>query len=238
MNTTPIIQDEQLEQNWQATVDASMVQNALAQAAVDIAGMPSEPLYHLAMMFATCINNGFKVYFTGIGKPGYVAMKAAATCKSIRVQSEYMDAITAGHGDLGSIGRDEKCMIVAISKSGKSTELKTLFQNVNICAPKARCLLLSMTTDPTKVAEIYAGIQHFELITLSSEPAELDGNGIVPSTSNAMFEVAIAIALNVAMHCIGDDKELWTRLKLSHPSGSLQTKVTNLLNSLENEQSN
>lgn len=229
-----IVHDELVEQNFNKNVDSKMVQNALQLAARDICNMPAEPLYHLAMTIAHCVNHNFKIYFTGIGKPGFVAMKAAATCKSIRIQAEYMDAITAGHGDLGAIGRDEKCLIIALSKSGKSTELTTLFQNVNICAPEARLLLFTMSVEPDKVAKIYDGINNFELLSVCSEPAELDGLGIVPSTSNAMFEIAIATAINVAMHCIGDDKELWTRLKLSHPSGSLQNKVTNLLNSLEN----
>lgn len=173
---------------------------------------------------------GGKILVTGIGKPGYVAQKCAATLKSIRVNAEYLDAITAGHGDLGSISATESSLLIMLSKSGKSTELLTLCKNVNVCCPCTSIVLLTLSGDVDGLKQMYADVHDFSIVSLNNHPGELDGFGIIPSTSNALFETVLSAAIAGAMHTIGDATDWLARLKASHPSGTLQNKVTALLN--------
>jgi hypothetical protein len=47
--------------------------------------------------------NGGKVIVCGVGKSGYIAMKIAATMKSLGVRAAFMHAAEALHGDLGDV---------------------------------------------------------------------------------------------------------------------------------------
>lgn len=227
----------ELEERFSNAQKENVAEKVLEDAAKQIASLTPEVLYRLGGRMSAYVNEGRKILITGIGKPGFVAQKCAATLKSIRVNAEYLDAITAGHGDLGSIDAEEPSLLIMLSKSGRSTELKTLCENVNICCPATAIVLLTMTNDIVNVSKLYDGIENLEILSLTANPAELDGNGIIPSTSNAMFEMALSASVAVAMQTVGDNIELWIRLKNSHPSGSLQNKVTKLLSEIQdNEQ--
>ena len=60
----------------------------------------------LSDMIKEAILDNQTIYITGIGKPGYIAQKNAATLKSIMVDGQFIDACLAGHGDLGPISVD------------------------------------------------------------------------------------------------------------------------------------
>lgn len=47
--------------------------------------------------------HGGKVIVCGVGKSGYIAMKVAATMKSLGVRAAFMHAAEALHGDLGDV---------------------------------------------------------------------------------------------------------------------------------------
>ena len=69
-------------------------------------------------------NSKGKIVLTGVGKSGIIAMKIAATLSSTGTPSFYLHAADATHGDLGIV--EKKDVIVGISKSGNSQELKDL----------------------------------------------------------------------------------------------------------------
>lgn len=173
------------------------------------------------------LHTGRKLYFTGIGKPSYVAMKQAATCKSIMIDAEYMDACTAGHGDLGPVTNG---LLIAYSKSGLSSELYGLFKVMKQLRPDCKIMLICMSTDE-QLAKVKLQGENIDIICrLNCEPKELDLFGCIPSTSNAMFEIATSAILRAAMSYDGDlDVNILTALKKSHPSGTLQNKVTEVL---------
>lgn len=67
-----------------------------------------------------------KLVVSGIGKSAIIAQKIVATCISTGTAAAYLHAADAIHGDSGLIGPEDVVMI--ISKSGESPEIKSLIQ--------------------------------------------------------------------------------------------------------------
>ena len=65
-----------------------------------------------------------KVVITGVGKSGIIAMKIAASLSSTGTPAIYLHAADATHGDLGMV--EKKDIVIGISKSGNSQEIKDL----------------------------------------------------------------------------------------------------------------
>lgn len=65
-----------------------------------------------------------KVVLTGIGKPGHIATKIAATLASLGTPSFFMHPGEALHGDLGMV--EKKDIVVLMSYSGESEEVTRL----------------------------------------------------------------------------------------------------------------
>lgn len=65
-----------------------------------------------------------RVIVTGIGKSANIAQKIVATLNSTGTPSIFMHAADAIHGDLGIVTKDD--IIIAISKSGETPEVKVL----------------------------------------------------------------------------------------------------------------
>lgn len=65
-----------------------------------------------------------RVFFSGIGKPGYIAHKSAATFASTGTPSFYIHPSEASHGDLGMIEKND--IVVLLSNSGGSAELNDI----------------------------------------------------------------------------------------------------------------
>jgi arabinose-5-phosphate isomerase len=70
------------------------------------------------------INSSGRVVITGIGKSAIIGQKIVATLNSTGTPALFMHAAEAIHGDLGMIQRND--IIICISKSGSSPEIKTL----------------------------------------------------------------------------------------------------------------
>lgn len=173
-----------------------------------------------------------KIWLTGIGKPGYIAQKQAATLKSVMVDAQYLDAMLAGHGDLGPVPDDKCSLLIAMSKSGCSSELYTLFKVLKEIRPNCKIVMVCMSTK-IQLQKVKSCKDIDFVCHVDADPKELDGYGIVPATSNALFEAIMSMAISEAFN---SDKlgmvDMCKRLQKSHPSGTLQNKVTNLLKSL------
>ena len=70
-----------------------------------------------------------KVILCGVGKSGLIAAKIAATLSSVGTPSFSLSANDCSHGDLGSISK--KDILILISYSGASQELKNIIQYAN-----------------------------------------------------------------------------------------------------------
>lgn len=188
----------------------------------------------LSDMIKEAILNNQTIYITGIGKPGYIAQKNAATLKSIMIDGQFIDACLAGHGDLGPISVDKPSLLIAMSKSGCSNELYVLFKYMKQLRPKCKIVMICMSNE-IQLNKVRACKDIDFICHIEADPKELDGYGIVPSTSNIIFETIMSTAISSAFN----SEELGMinmceRLQKSHPSGTLQSKVTNLLNTLRN----
>ena len=64
------------------------------------------------------------LFFTGIGKSGFVAQKIAATMMSTGTKAFYLPPIDALHGDLAMVSKND--MVLFLSKSGETEELLQL----------------------------------------------------------------------------------------------------------------
>ena len=188
----------------------------------------------LSNMIKEAILDNQTIYITGIGKPGYIAQKNAATLKSIMIDGQFIDACLAGHGDLGPISVDKPSLLIAMSKSGCSNELYVLFKYMKQLRPKCKIVMICMSNE-IQLNKVRACKDIDFICHIEADPKELDGYGIVPSTSNIIFETIMSTAISSAFN----SEELGMinmceRLQKSHPSGTLQSKVTNLLNTLRN----
>lgn len=81
-------------------------------------GETFEDLLHLI------VNCQGKVILTGMGKPGHIATKIAASLASLGTPSFFMHPAEAMHGDLGMI--DGKDVVILMSYSGESNEITAL----------------------------------------------------------------------------------------------------------------
>ena len=64
-----------------------------------------------------------------VGKSGLIAAKISATLSSVGTPSFNLSASDSSHGDLGSISK--KDILILISYSGKTSELKNIIQYAN-----------------------------------------------------------------------------------------------------------
>jgi len=170
----------------------------------------------------TSINNSFnqavnaivkcqsKIILCGVGKSGIIATKIAATLSSIGSPSFALSASDCSHGDLGSISK--KDVLVLISYSGETRELKNIIQYAN----RNRIKLIGIVSKKNSILYKASDIK-----LLIPEVKEA-GLGIVP-TSSTNVQLAIGDALAVA--CLNKKKFNRRDFSRLHPSGNLGAKL-------------
>ena len=85
-----------------------------------------------------------KVILCGVGKSGLIASKISATLASVGTPSFSLSASEASHGDLGMISK--KDVLVLISNSGETSELKNIIQYAN----RNKILLIGIVSKKTQ----------------------------------------------------------------------------------------
>lgn len=83
-----------------------------------------------------------KVVLTGMGKPGHIASKIAATFASLGTPSFFMHPGEAMHGDLGMV--ESKDVVILMSYSGQSTEVTRLLPVLQ----EIGCTTIAVTGNP------------------------------------------------------------------------------------------
>ena len=152
-----------------------------------------------------------KIVLTGVGKSGIIAMKIAATLSSTGTPSFYLHAADATHGDLGMV--EKKDVIIGISKSGNSQELKDLIPFLK----RNGNTIIGMTSD---VESFLAKQSDYLLYTPIVK--EACPHNLAPTTSTTVQMVmgdALAISL---MKLTGFQPQNFAQI---HPSGSLGKKL-------------
>ncbi len=146
-----------------------------------------------------------KVILCGVGKSGIIATKIAATLASVGTPSFSLIASEASHGDLGMISK--KDILILISYSGKTNELKNIIQYAN----RNKIFLIGIVSKKDSI--LYKASDIKILI-----PQVVEAEGIVP-TASTTTQLALGDALAIATM----NYKKFGRLdfKKLHPSGSL-----------------
>jgi len=159
-----------------------------------------------------------KVILCGVGKSGLIASKIASTLSSVGTPSFSLSASDSSHGDLGSISK--KDILILISNSGETNELKNIIQYANRNKILLICIVSKKNSLLYKASDIKLLIPEVE-----------ESEGIIP-TSSTTAQLAIGDALAISAM----KKKNFNKLdfKRIHPAGSLGAKlktVEDLMNS-------
>ena len=93
-----------------------------------------------------------KVIITGMGKPGHIATKLAATFSSLGTPSFCLHPGEAMHGDLGMISSRD--LIIAISYSGESDEIINILPNIKLIGATLIAITGNVNSTLAKAADI------------------------------------------------------------------------------------
>ncbi len=152
-----------------------------------------------------------RVVITGIGKSAIIASKIVATLNSTGTPAIFMHAADAIHGDLGTI--QQKDVVICISKSGNTPEIKMLVPLIKIGKNK----LIAITGN---TASFLAEQADFVLNTYVEK--EACPNNLAPTTSTTA-QLVMGDALAV---CLLDLRNFSSKdFAKYHPGGTLGKKL-------------
>ena len=170
----------------------------------------NESFIKLVKAIVDCKNG--KIIISGVGKSGIIARKWAATFSSTGTPSFYLDALNASHGDLGQITSND--IVVLISNSGQSQELKNIIQYVS---RNKNIKLIGITSKKDSI--LY---KNSDIKFLMPSMKEAGPENIVP-TSSTTAQLALGDAISIA--CMNFKKFTKLDFKKFHPGGSLSLKL-------------
>ena len=152
-----------------------------------------------------------KVVLTGMGKPGHIGTKIAATLASLGTPSFFMHPGEALHGDLGMV--EDKDIVILMSYSGESDEITRLMPTLH----EIGCKTVAVTGKPkstlAKECKYHIYFPEFE---------EACYMGLAPTSSTtALLVVGDALAVTAAR------AKNYTRedFGLHHPAGALGKRL-------------
>ena len=152
-----------------------------------------------------------KVVITGIGKPGHIATKLAATFSSLGTPSFCLNSAEAMHGDLGMVSAED--VVIAISYSGESDEIVRIIPSIKLIG--ARLIGITGNSESTlaKFSDIVQVLPKFE------EACYL---GLAP-TSSTTVELCYGDALAVVASGVYGFNDI--DFGKFHPAGALGKKL-------------
>ena len=153
-----------------------------------------------------------KLIVTGIGKSAIIAQKMVATCNSTGTPAIYLHAADAIHGDSGMISSDD--IVLIISKSGESAEIKNLVQLIQHFGNPIISMVGNMNSYLAKMGQ-------FIINTTVHQEACI--NNLAPTSSTtAQMVMGDLIAISL-MQLRGFQAKDFARF---HPGGNLGKKLT------------
>ena len=153
-----------------------------------------------------------KVILSGVGKSGIIARKISSTLSSVGTPSFFVDPSSCSHGDLGQISSND--VLILISNSGESAELKNLIQYAN---RNRNINLIGIVSKKNSL--LY---KNSDIKILLPEVKEAGPGNIVPTSSTIMqLAMGDAIAISTMKRKNFGEKDF----KKFHPSGSIGAKL-------------
>lgn len=153
-----------------------------------------------------------KVVITGMGKPGHIATKIAATLASLGTPAFYLHPGEAMHGDLGMLSAND--VVIAISYSGESDEIIKIVPNIKIIGATLIGITGNKNSTLAQVADIVQVLPEF---------CEACYLGLAP-TSTTTAELCYGDALAVVASGIYGFKD--ADFGKLHPAGALGKRLT------------
>ena len=152
-----------------------------------------------------------RVILTGMGKPGFIARKIAATMASTGTPSLYLHPAEAVHGDFGMV--TAKDLVIAISQSGESEEIVRLLPLMK----KKGVRLIALTSVPGSSLGRNADI----VLDLGVRREACPLNLAPSASTTASLAMGDALALSL-LKIKGFRSEDFAEL---HPAGSLGRRL-------------
>ncbi|KAA8539009.1 hypothetical protein F0562_025701 [Nyssa sinensis] len=155
----------------------------------------------------TLLNAKGTIFFSGVGKSGFVAQKISQTLVSLGIRSGFLSPVDALHGDIGILSNSD--LLVLFSKSGYTEELLRLVP----CAKAKGAYLISVTSSESNAL---MGVCDLNVhLPLERELCPFD---LAPVTSTAIqmvFGDTVAIALMGARNLTRNE------YAANHPAGRI-----------------
>ncbi|KAG9445681.1 hypothetical protein H6P81_011809 [Aristolochia fimbriata] len=155
----------------------------------------------------TLLNSSGTIFFTGVGKSGFVARKISQTLVSLGISSAFLAPVDALHGDIGILSPND--VLVLFSKSGNTEELLKLVP----CAKAKGVFLICVTSVKGNLLE---NVCHMNVhLPVERELCPFD---LAPVTSTAIqmvFGDTVAIALMEARKLTKEE------YAANHPAGKI-----------------
>lgn len=157
------------------------------------------------------LNCNGKVVLTGMGKPGHIGKKIAATLSSLGTPSFFMHPAEAQHGDLGML--DERDVVILMSYSGESEEITRLIPVLK----EIGCtrVAISGKANSTLAREC----DHSYIFPDFDEACYMHLAPTSSTTSLLVFGDALALTISRAKNYTKED------FGLHHPAGALGKKL-------------
>jgi len=153
-----------------------------------------------------------KLIVTGIGKSAIIAQKIVATCNSTGTPAIYLHAADAIHGDSGMISSDD--IVLIISKSGESPEIKNLVQLIQHFGNPIIAMVGNMNSYLAKSGQ-------FIINTTVHQEACI--NNLAPTSSTTAQMVMGDLVAVALMQLRGFESKDFARF---HPGGNLGKQLT------------
>ena len=128
-----------------------------------------------------------KIILSGVGKSFLIASKIAATLSSVGSPAFALPASDCNHGSLGLISKKSKDVLILISYSGETEELKNIIQYAN----RNRITLIGIVSKRNSL------LYRASNIKLYIPEVKESGLGIVP-TSSTVAQLSLGDALAIS----------------------------------------
>lgn len=152
-----------------------------------------------------------KVVITGMGKPGHIGTKIAATLASLGTPSFFMHPGEAMHGDLGMVTEND--VVILMSYSGESDEIVRLLPTLH----EIRCITVAITGN--QKSTLAKGCQYHFYFPHFEEACYMHLAPTSSTTSLLVLGDALAVVASKLRNYTKED------YALHHPAGALGKKL-------------
>lgn len=152
-----------------------------------------------------------KIIVTGMGKPGHIGRKIAATFSSLGTKAFFLHPAEALHGDVGVISEED--VLLAISWSGESEEITRLLPTVKMHGIP----IVGITSNSRSTLAKYS-----DILQILPSVEEADEWNLAP-TASATCELVYGDALAVVLSKLCDFQK--EDFGSNHPAGALGKRL-------------